>query len=50
MTDTCPNCGGWMRGDGFTIVQHCENYEGNIFDIEPDTEPLFCEEQNDNTD
>lgn len=39
----CPNCGGEMIGDGYTIVRHCENVDIPL-DIEPDADPIFCEE------
>lgn len=34
---SCPNCGGSVKGDGFTVVQHGENAE-DIHHVEPDTQ------------
>lgn len=34
-----------MIGDGYTEVIRCENYEGDISDIEPDANPLECPEE-----
>ena len=39
----CPNCGGTMQGDGYTIASHCENTEVPE-DAEPDSGPYYCEE------
>lgn len=38
----CPNCGGSLIGDGYTIVVHCENadIENNCY--EPDAGPIYC--------
>lgn len=40
----CPNCGGYMVGDGYTERVHCERM--SIFDEEvrgePDASPVFC--------
>lgn len=38
----CIMCGGNMIGDGYSMVLHCENYEGDIYDMEPDANPLYC--------
>ena len=38
---TCPNCGGTMIGDGYTIVKHCENVDIGL-DVEPDASPIYC--------
>ena len=43
---TCPNCGGPLLGDGYTVALHCENAE-DIAEIEPDAEPVFCESEED---
>ena len=43
--DCCPVCGGKLIGDGYTTVVHCENVD-MPFDIEPDANPVFCEEEN----
>lgn len=40
MTSTCPNCGGPLLGDGYTVVLHCEFAE--IRDQEPDADPIYC--------
>ena len=37
----CPNCGGKMEGDGYTIVRHCERVDAPN-DIEPDAPPIYC--------
>ena len=39
----CPNCGGRMIGDGYTMPIHCENVELPA-DRECDAAPLFCED------
>lgn len=42
MTETCPNCGGTMVGDGFTLARHCERRE--VPDgAEPDSGPWHCQ-------
>lgn len=46
MSDYCPNCGGLMEGDGYTVVFHCENVD-YPFDIEPDSGPLYCDFEED---
>jgi tRNA(Ile2) C34 agmatinyltransferase TiaS len=40
---TCPNCGGRLEGDGYTVVFHCERIECPA-DVEPDANPVYCEE------
>ena len=40
--DTCSVCGGRMVGDGYTMVQHCENSTLDISDIEPDAPAIPC--------
>ena len=44
----CPNCGGTMVGDGYTMVEHCENIGIHQYDAvmctEPDAPPIYCEE------
>lgn len=40
---SCPNCGGNMVGDGYTIVRSCENVDlSDFMDVEPDAEPIYC--------
>jgi hypothetical protein len=41
--DKCPNCGGSMVGDGYTMYRHCENLEHTYQDREPDSPPIFCQ-------
>lgn len=38
----CPNCGGQMIGDGYTSTLHCENIIEPPWDLEPDAEPVYC--------
>lgn len=38
----CPNCGGNMEGDGYSIVFHCENIDCPM-DVEPDADPCVCD-------
>jgi hypothetical protein len=39
----CPDCGGQMTGDGFTVVLHCEEAEDpRYWDKEPDATPVSC--------
>jgi hypothetical protein len=40
---TCPNCGGNLVGDGYTVVLHCETIE--VPSVEPDGHPVFCADQ-----
>jgi hypothetical protein len=37
----CPNCGGNLIGDGFTMVLHCENADLPV-GIEPDANVIYC--------
>lgn len=37
---TCPNCGGTMLGNGYTVVRHCEQVD--VQGIEPDAPPVYC--------
>lgn len=46
MTDTCPNCGGDMVGDGHTLTQHCSRVDLPV-DTEADAGPLYCGPQED---
>ena len=40
----CPYCGGTIEGDGVTVVLHCENAPGPLYeDKEPDAPVVFCE-------
>jgi len=39
----CPNCGGKMEGDGYTIVRHCERVDAPN-DVESDAPPIYCSE------
>lgn len=41
-TDTCPNCGGTMVGDGYTLARHCEHIEAPE-GAEPDSGPWHCQ-------
>lgn len=39
----CPNCGGDMVGDGYTVVYQCENAdELDTSFVEPDANPVLC--------
>ena len=39
----CPNCGGQMIGDGYTIVEHCEFAEDQLWIwVSPDGGPVHC--------
>ena len=38
--DSCPNCGGSMIGDGYTVVRHCEYADSAGY--EPDAEAVLC--------
>ncbi len=40
---TCPNCGGFIVGDGCTVAFHCENVDLPL-EMEPDAEITFCTE------
>jgi len=40
MRETCPVCGGFMVGDGYTTVLHCEGTDPDP--VEPDAEPIYC--------
>jgi len=43
---TCPNCGGDIIGDSYTIVLHCENAEDDrIFESEPDAPVILCKKE-----
>jgi hypothetical protein len=42
---TCKNCGGKMIGDGLHTVPHCEHLDDVVFDIEPDANPVYCENE-----
>lgn len=40
---TCPCCGEYLEGDGYTTVFHCPNAEWDEWvDKEPDAEAVFC--------
>jgi len=39
---TCPNCGGFIVGDGCTVAFHCENVELPL-DTDPDAEIIYCD-------
>jgi hypothetical protein len=39
----CPNCGGTIIGDGYTIIRHCENIIDLPIDVEPDSGPMYCD-------
>lgn len=38
----CPNCGGTMIGDGYTLVRHCETVDVSGECYEPDCNPIYC--------
>ena len=39
----CPNCGGAILGDGYTVVLHCEFAEDDlIVAAEPDAPAIYC--------
>jgi hypothetical protein len=38
---TCPNCGGKILGDGYTVVLHCEMVQ-DLPEVAPDSDPIFC--------
>ncbi|MBF4218379.1 hypothetical protein, partial [Vibrio anguillarum] len=38
---TCP-CGGFLIGDGYTVVLHCP-YTEQPLDVAPDSNPIFCD-------
>ena len=40
MTSRCPNCGGAILGDGFTLPYHCERV--TVTHREPDAPVLYC--------
>ena len=40
----CKHCGGNMTGDGVTQAFRCENIEDINDGLEPDAEPLNCNE------
>jgi len=42
--DSCPNCGGRLVGDGYTLVIHCETIDPPS-DVEVDARPIYCEFQ-----
>lgn len=43
---TCPNCGGSMVGDGFSVVRHCELADDvSVWDSEPDAPAILCVEE-----
>lgn len=40
---SCKDCGGDMIGDGYTVVEHCENaVEDSYWFNEPDSGPIYC--------
>ena len=41
---TCPVCGGRLCGDGYTVPLHCENVDILSSGLEPDCDPVFCED------
>lgn len=36
----CPNCGGALVGDGYTVTVHCERV--TLTSSEPDASPVYC--------
>lgn len=40
----CKTCGEEMEGDGYTVALHCPNVEIYDMCIEPDANPVFCDE------
>jgi uncharacterized protein (DUF983 family) len=44
-SEVCPNCGGTLIGDGYTMVVHCENVDLDLENQpEPDSSPVYCDE------
>ena len=44
----CPNCGGTLEGDGYTVVLHCEYAEyDDYYDHEPDANTVYCRKEED---
>ena len=41
----CKTCGEEMEGDGYTVVIHCPNVETYGMCIEPDANPVHCEDE-----
>jgi len=41
-SDTCPNCGGQIHGDGHTVARHCERINLDEHTAEPDAAPIYC--------
>lgn len=39
---TCPFCGEFMEGDGYSDVLHCPNTEADYGSFEPDASPVYC--------
>lgn len=39
---TCPNCGGTLCGDGYTLALHCELVDITDLCLEPDSQPTYC--------
>ncbi len=54
--DDCPVCGGRMCGDGYNTLRCCENTDADMWGLEPDAGPIYCDanindrDKNDNTD
>jgi hypothetical protein len=44
--NNCPHCGGYMIGDGYTTIRHCENADLPL-DVEPDVDVIYCKEEGD---
>lgn len=38
----CPNCGGHIEGDGYTIPFNCENVDISELTIEHDSGIIYC--------
>lgn len=39
---TCPFCGEFMEGDGYSDVLHCPNTEADYSSSAPDDSPFYC--------
>lgn len=41
----CKTCGEPMEGDGYNDVIHCPNVDVTGIGYEPDANPVYCEEE-----
>ncbi|MGY3868146.1 hypothetical protein ACW5W4_01120 [Aeromonas crassostreae] len=39
---TCPFCGEFLSGDGYTQVLHCPDTQSDYDSFEPDASPVYC--------